>query len=324
MTGGRGSVKVNNCNLPCHLPLVTYHMPTPTTDSLTTALRALAQPTPDLKPAAQLYEIILPLLRDADLRVEPVALTEEQARAKLASGVPLLRDEPLALDTSAVRDLLIQLARSLDKLRAEARPIRDAIEKKKIDVDVLLPGVFADDRAYVDAKTRELKLDAALLWTLAQNAVKPAFRAWAFALTPLIKVADPAIPSGRGWGDLNWERGNCFVCGSIATLAELQGNDQFRHLRCGRCGADWEYRRLVCIYCSNENVKTLGKLYADDQRQQMHAQVCDNCKGYLKVINAFSPNPPEMLAVQDLATLHLDFIAQKHGYARSLDRAVNS
>jgi formate dehydrogenase maturation protein FdhE len=35
------------------------------------------------------------------------------------------------------------------------------------------------------------------------------------------------------------------------------------------------------------------------------------------MIAAFSPNPPEMLVVQDLATLHLDFIAQKNGYARS-------
>lgn len=302
--------------------------PHPQADPLITSLRSLAQSSPDLKPAVQLYEIILPLLRDADLHAEPLALTEEQAREKLACGIPLLRDEPLTLDPNAVRDLLIRLARSLDKLRKEARPILDAIEKHKLDIDALLPSIFADDRECADAQARELKLDSALLWTLAQNAVKPAFRAWERALTPLIKggrASSPTLiaatnnaPSSeammRDRGD--WERGICFVCGAIATLAELQGNDQFRHLRCGRCGADWEYRRLVCIYCQNENPKTLGKLFADNQRQQMYAQVCDNCSGYLKVINAFSPNPPEMIAVQDLATLHLDFIAQKNGYVR--------
>lgn len=289
----------------------------PHADPLITSLRSLAQSSPDLKPAAQLYEIILPLLRDADLHAEPLALTEEQAREKLERGISLLRDEPLALDPNAVRDLLIRLARSLEKSPLtkggkrgdEARPIRDAIEKNtvgaagEINIDALLPGVFADDRTYVDAKARELKLDAALLWTLAQNAVKPAFRAWARQLSTMQLRID-------------WERGICFVCGAIATLAELQGNDQFRHLRCGRCGADWEYRRLVCIYCQNENPKTLGKLFADNQSQQMRAQVCDNCRGYLKVINAFSPNPPEMISVQELATLHLDFIAQKNGYVR--------
>ncbi len=285
-------------------------MPPQTPDPLVTALRTLAQSSPDLKPAAQLYQIILPLLRDADLHAEPISLTEEQAREKLTRGIPLLRDEGtddstnrLSLDPNAARDLLVRLARSLDKLRKEARLIRDAIEKNKIEIDALLPGIFAEDRDYVETKSRELKLDSALLWTLAQNAIKPAFRAWARQLG--------SVPHG-----VEWERVNCFVCGAIATLGELQGNDQFRHLRCGRCGADWESRRLMCVYCGNENPKTLGKLYADNQHQQMHAQVCDNCKGYLKVINAFSPNPPEMIAVQDLATLHLDFIAQERGYAR--------
>ncbi len=281
-------------------------MPAQTPDPLVTALRVLAQSSPDLKPAAQLYEIILPLLRDADLRAEPISLSEAQTREKLARGIPLLRDEPLSLDSSAFSDLLIRLARSLDKLRREARPIRDALAKNRIEIDVLLPSVFADDREYVDAKASELKLDSVLLWTLAQNAVKPAFRAWARQSSSSLQGVD-------------WERVNCLVCGAIATLGELQGNDQFRHLRCGRCGANWESRRLRCVYCGNENPKTLGKLYAENQRQQIHAQVCDNCKGYLKVINAFSPNPPEMLAVHDLATLHLDFIAQKNGYSRSVN-----
>jgi hypothetical protein len=39
-------------------------------------------------------------------------------------------------------------------------------------------------------------------------------------------------------------------------------------------------------------------------------------EGYLKVIAAFTPTPPEMLPVEDLATLHLDYIAQKPSYGR--------
>jgi FdhE protein len=48
----------------------------------------------------------------------------------------------------------------------------------------------------------------------------------------------------------------------------------------------------------------------------MCVEICDNCHGYLKVIAAFSPTPVEMLAVEDLATLHLDYIAHARGYAR--------
>jgi hypothetical protein len=39
-------------------------------------------------------------------------------------------------------------------------------------------------------------------------------------------------------------------------------------------------------------------------------------QGIPDIIAAFTPTPPEMLQVEDLATLHLDFIAQKSGYAR--------
>jgi FdhE protein len=303
-------------------------MPAQTADPLVSALRTLAQSSPDLKPAAQLYEIILPLLRDADLQAEPIVLSQAQAREKLARGIPLLRDEPLSLDSSAFRDLLVRLARALDKLRKEARPVRDALEKNRIEIDALLPSVFAEDRGYTEAKASELRLDSVLLWTLAQNAVKPAFRAWARALSPFIKGGGGFA---RGFGGIRSRGihriGNAASApfAAIAALGELQGNDQFRHLRCGRCAADWESRRLMCVYCGNENPKTLGKLYADNQSQQMHAQVCDNCKGYLKVINAFSPNPPEMLAVHDLAALHLDFIAQKNGcLTKSIRRRVNA
>jgi FdhE protein len=48
----------------------------------------------------------------------------------------------------------------------------------------------------------------------------------------------------------------------------------------------------------------------------MRVEVCDKCHGYLKVINSFTPTSPEMLTVEDLATLHLDYIAEARGYAR--------
>jgi len=46
-------------------------------------------------------------------------------------------------------------------------------------------------------------------------------------------------------------------------------------------------------------------------------EVCDRCKGYLKVIVSFTPTPADLLPIEDLATLHLDYIAQAHGYKRA-------
>jgi len=39
-------------------------------------------------------------------------------------------------------------------------------------------------------------------------------------------------------------------------------------------------------------------------------------QGYLKVIVSFTPTPADLLPIEDLATLHLDYIAQAHGCKR--------
>jgi FdhE protein len=108
------------------------------------------------------------------------------------------------------------------------------------------------------------------------------------------------------------------MCGAAATLAELQENDQVKHLRCGSCGADWEVRRLQCIYCGNEDHRTLPHLFEEKDLERIQLEACDKCKGYLKVIASFRPALVEMLAVEDLATLHLDYIATARGYTRGV------
>ena len=70
------------------------------------------------------------------------------------------------------------------------------------------------------------------------------------------------------------------------------------------------------MYCGNEDQKTLGCLYQENRLEQKRVEVCERCKGYLKVIPAFAPTAVELLVVEDLETLPLDYIAQERGYAR--------
>ncbi len=309
-------------------------------DPIVDRLRSLAATSPDLNEAARVYEIILPLLRDADLNVAPLMLTREEARAKMELGLPLLHNLDLALDDQAARDLMIRLAQALESTSVndhtpkrrlpwtrtrEPHPVQlyehvhagdDAtlrataagqlcrgLEQNEIEMSALLAHAAAGDGGYVTALAQGLQLDSALLWTLTQYVLKPALRAWARQLTPLA-------------AGVEWLKGYCFVCGAGATLGELQGNDGIKHLRCGQCGADWISRRMQCIYCGNQDHNTLGYFYPEGEREKLRLEVCDRCKGYLKVITTFEPTPPEWLSVEDLATLHLDYIAQEDGYGR--------
>ena len=286
-------------------------------------LRALVQTRPELRHVVAVYEAILPLVGQADLHVAAVPFTEGQIRSKMEQGLPLLHNEAVALDIAAARDLLLCLARAVESVETpaqyrgprlpwlrsfnahtkEARQFRLALEDGRLDVSALLLHIAAGDKETALAALRPFGFDVNLALLLAQNALKPALRAWCRQVSP--------VANG-----ISWNKGICFVCGAAATLGELQENDQVKHLRCGSCGADWTLGRLRCIYCGNDDHKTKHYLYEETLRDQQLVEVCDQCKGYLKIIAAFTPTAPELLPVEDLATLHLDYIAQERGYSR--------
>jgi FdhE protein len=227
----------------------------------------------------------------------------------LAEGEFLLRGATLVFDHSGARELMIRLARSLEAVGLVAMsPIRSALEEDRLAPEELLGHVSGGDYPSLAARAEEQALDPPLLWTLAQSALKPTLQAWCGELAPLVHTAG------------EWEKACCFICGAPASLGELQGNGQARHLRCGQCGADWLIRRLQCVYCGNEDASLLGILSPEGRRENVRVDVCDKCHGYLKVVTRFAPSSPEELAVEDLSTLFLDCLAQDRGYRRPLQR----
>ena len=296
-------------------------------DPLVQRLRSLARESPGLMHASRVYEAILPVLRDAFPRVPEINLSAEQIRKKMETGVPLFSGIDLEFDTAEGNRLMLELARAMEKSgrnyrtgwqqlwrssgRDSARCIREALDQNRLNFATLLPYITSGDQEAVFSAARSHGLDPALLWTLAQNAVKPSLRAWSTLLAQLA-------------AGTSWERGFCYVCGGAPVLGELQDNDQVKHLRCGGCGADWRYPRLQCSHCGNDDHNTLGYLYPEGKGESMRVETCDRCKGYLKVISAFTPNTLEMLTVEDLTTLSLDYIARAKGYTPLTTRSLFS
>ncbi|MCL4295147.1 MAG: formate dehydrogenase accessory protein FdhE [Anaerolineae bacterium] len=313
-------------------------------DSQTTAvmnrLNRLIEQKPELAEPVAFYQAALPLLRQAQADVEPFTLPPETARNKLAAGIPLLLGEDLPLDPERTHRLFIHLcqivetvgqpvrsskngwslfrrgqpdsARLLEQahngneaaLRAAAAgQIRRAVEQNQLHLLPVWSALAAGDHAFVEATAREFKLEAELLRTLAQTSLKPALRAWAAGF--------------KGSIDLNeWRRGQCPVCGSPPVLAEIQGKEGARHLRCGMCGANWSYPRLKCAFCANQDYRSLGYLTVEGEEEKYSLQTCEACRHYLKVVVTFEPTPVDLLPVEDLAILHLDVIAAERGYSR--------
>jgi formate dehydrogenase maturation protein FdhE len=269
-------------------------------------LSEISVKSPELEDIVRIYGAILPVLHKADIQFAPVALSQDQARKNLEAGHPLLYDANIEFDLYDVAGLIGALidAAAENGGSLSASTMKTAIRDGGMDVLDIASLAIAEDKEKIMNTATSQALDPELLWTLTQFALKPAFFAARKQLSHLAKAMD-------------WDRGICPVCGAVAILGELRDNHLAKYLRCGRCGADWRINRLQCHLCRNVDHHTMKILYEDNKPGSVRLDVCDKCKGYLKVITSFSPIAPEMISVEDLATLTFDYSAQRAGYSSS-------
>jgi FdhE protein len=108
----------------------------------------------------------------------------------------------------------------------------------------------------------------------------------------------------------------CPFCNRKPTIAVLrpQGDGARRNLVCGFCLCEWEFRRIVCVACGQEDQAKLP-VYTADQIPHMRVECCDACHTYIKSVDLTKNGLADPL-VDELASVPLDLWAQEHGYAK--------
>jgi hypothetical protein len=301
-------------------------------DPIVCRLNSVADNHVDLRAAVRLYEVILPLVRDADYPDITIQIALEEMHSCQDAGIPIISSIGLEVDPIACEKLFVELARVVEDLSvpekdslwklwhwapdfsntknqaecrilsANAARIRMAVEGRHLELNTVLGCVINGDSQELEKLAEKYELDSGLLSLLGKNVLKPALSGYRKEIC-------------RKLTPLHWDKGYCFVCGSIPIFGELQDNEQSKHLRCDQCGADWHFNRLECLYCGNMDDNS-QHMYYEEGCGSPRIDACDVCRGYIKIIASFTPTPPELLLVEDLATLNLDFIAQQRGYAR--------
>jgi FdhE protein len=278
---------------------------------------ALCMSRPDLEDALRLQELLISTaLKSArPPRAEAFPLPREAVLSRVREGVPLLHDQPIALDINFAADLFSRLVNALGErndpeLRAGLEAVATAATTGLLDPQRLFAEAFVQHLDHLAEMAAPTGVDFELLATLAQQAVVPLLRAYAQHLLPLVERVDDGTVRGAAWS-----RGYCPVCGGWPLLGELRGVELAQWLRCSGCGSGWRGQRLVCAYCANDDYRTLGTLAVEGE-QRFRISVCERCKGYLKVGNAFDPPPAELLPIDDVASMHLDVAAMERGYVR--------
>lgn len=108
----------------------------------------------------------------------------------------------------------------------------------------------------------------------------------------------------------------CSFCNRKPGLGVLRqmGDGAARSMVCSFCLAEWEFRRIVCPACGEENEKKLLVFTANDF-DYIRVECCDTCKTYIKSVDLTKNGHADPL-VDELASAPLDLWAHEHGYAK--------
>ncbi len=108
----------------------------------------------------------------------------------------------------------------------------------------------------------------------------------------------------------------CPLCGSRPLLGVLrpEGDGGKRFLLCSFCSWEWDFRRILCPFCGEEQESKLPVYFAE-QFPHIRVETCDTCKFYLRTIDLTRDGNAVPL-VDDLAAIPLSLWAHEHGYSR--------
>jgi FdhE protein len=108
----------------------------------------------------------------------------------------------------------------------------------------------------------------------------------------------------------------CPVCGARPQVAVLhpEGDGGKRFLVCSFCVTEWEFRRILCPTCGEEDYQKLPRYSADDL-PAVRVEACDTCKHYLKSMD-MTVDGLAVPLVDEIATAPLDLRAAEQGYKK--------
>jgi FdhE protein len=108
----------------------------------------------------------------------------------------------------------------------------------------------------------------------------------------------------------------CPFCQRKPGLGVLRplGDGSQRSLICSFCLGEWEFRRLVCPACGEEDHAKLP-VYTAEELKHVRVEACDTCRSYIKTVDLTKSGLGDPV-VDEIASIPLDLWAQGQGYTK--------
>ena len=122
--------------------------------------------------------------------------------------------------------------------------------------------------------------------------------------------------ASRGDIHANGAGATCPFCNArpVAGVLRGEGDGGKRWLLCSLCSTEWQYRRVLCPGCGEENKEKLP-IYTAAEFPAARVDACDTCHTYLKSID-LTKDGHAIPIVDEIATVALNIWAEDHDYAK--------
>jgi FdhE protein len=118
------------------------------------------------------------------------------------------------------------------------------------------------------------------------------------------------------WGPRNGTASTCPLCGGKPQVGVLrpEGDGGKRSLICSLCAMEWDYGRIACAGCGEEDPHKLA-VYSANEFGYVRVEACENCHAYIKTVD-LTKNGHAVPVVDELAIIPLDLWAAERGYRK--------
>jgi FdhE protein len=232
-------------------------------------------------------------------------IDEKLIEAKITGGLPLVDLAAGNFDLTEPRQYFLALLGIAEKrVTGETDDMIEKIQAGTIDFEKMIRDSFCapQDEASSDLEDAEDAEDDVfdLVDLFLEESLRPAME----------KVVEKY---GKVVNAASWSEGYCPICGKEPKIGEIKEEEGTRFLFCNQCGFEWHFKRITCPFCGNDEQQTLAYFTVEgDERYRV--DVCNVCKRYIKMVDFRETKEEANLDVEDIATLHLDMLANEEGY----------
>jgi len=260
---------------------------------------------PDLTDLLELYVQIYELQNQHESEIELQTLpSAEEIKASLEEGKPILsKSGEVWINEELFQRILSEVGRIVGGKGKFKNQIESFLTLPIVRDTKSLLAQFMEEKTFLFQLSMKSGLNVEAIRFLLLSSLVPFYQSQA---KEVMKMADYSL----------WQKGICPYCGHRPEMAKFRKEDGMRILQCPLCRTEWPFPRMKCPFCDNSDHKSLGYLFAEDDRGH-RLDVCEICKGYIRTVDERILERETILLIEEIVTRPLSVLAQKRGYKRS-------